>query len=1175
MSRPVDAEEDIDWEQGDAPRSAYSEELIDDSPESDVEDEGPITAPSYASIQRIGQAFARASHAGGAAEPSSAMEDVPTAATAGKDVAVEDAEDAEDEDEEEDEEEDDDDDELGEPGAADRAFQDELLRQQQQSTGSGGDNEDLLSKILSGKTSSAAAAAAGARRGDSGKERGDSDEEGAGARASIGEDTIDYQIYSDRWIDAETATSAEAMTAMAALRLAALQYVSTYTAEYLWQKDAFNLQICSPALHIAPVRSLARQQLSAHSSTFPHLHGSVYFGENGEEEWFTIFLLLQLSSHYPDLSILARDSDGEPLAIEVAEHLPEEISGAEQARNRVWIRRGMLHLVPVPKNPAELSILPARPSLEQSIRILCSSSIATQASSATQQVLWKKLQRFVDASMKIPFQLDGNGLSSSHHARVFLPLSLALLLSVYPQLVGEWTHAFFYRDQIDMKRGNKMDRVLGAAGTGAKKAQTTIGSAAVAEEDGKMSDVPAVGTTSSATVPFVFVRLRFTHCLYAQLLHQRFGSPRPYARCVTSALSSLPTLNPSSPAVERAVDLGTKLSVGAEMWRGNRESEVTKRSKRAEAVVAEEMKKRSTSPAAIPTKVTPGLLADIAHRASQQQEFTSANDVELFLEAQAPTLVFEWRSFLSSVESRRVSSFLPSAPVYARACLMHFLYTHWAPHRCTDHEVVDEAGVHPTKQAWFDPAAMSTQEVPSRTQHRVDSVVNLPYDAKLLETMDALCEVTMDADTTTSFTLSPSIPSTLPSSLLFNTLSSLPPDESDAWLHLGQEDLDRMMREHAASSSSADMHPGPAALRGEDIVSAMKGFVKKVSSVEGVEMDAKSRKGSKYVRVEEEEKKGSDTPAQPTVSSAKPAPKSILKSSTAASASAPSAISTPAKSSVNIDTNELMRLLNAAKSFVPPTAGGDAISFNQSLFGSGSTAASELPQSDSEEEESDGEELLPEDMEDDAPHNNRSKPSHKPPRGATIVELCPDEADDSDPSAPNATNTRPPKQDAYAALFGGSTVDQDHAEPMETDEKEQQTTGEDPKKRAASSSPPIASSTSASASLRSSKKPKLTDYMDAMDAELHRSGFQSSFVRGDGMEVDEPSAGAPASDSTAAAAPAPVNVDVNLLANLLQSHAAEVEASEQGGSQAHAGPVTSIMTSMGLRMPTTGEAEQK
>jgi hypothetical protein len=51
-----------------------------------------------------------------------------------------------------------------------------------------------------------------------------------------------------------------------------------------------------------------------------------------------------------------------------------------------------------------------------------------------------------------------------------------------------------------------------------------------------------------------------------------------------------------------------------------------------------------------------------------------------------------------------------------------------------------------------------------------------------------------------------------------------------------------------------------------------------------------------------------------------------------------------------------------------------------------------------------------------------------------------------------------------------------------------------------------------------------------------------------------------------------VNIDVNLLSNLLQSHAAEYDVSALGGSQMHAGPVTSIMASMGLQMPSQAPA---
>lgn len=50
---------------------------------------------------------------------------------------------------------------------------------------------------------------------------------------------------------------------------------------------------------------------------------SLNFGENVEDEWFTVYLMLEISKEIPDVIIRVWDSDGEFLLIEAAEHLPQ------------------------------------------------------------------------------------------------------------------------------------------------------------------------------------------------------------------------------------------------------------------------------------------------------------------------------------------------------------------------------------------------------------------------------------------------------------------------------------------------------------------------------------------------------------------------------------------------------------------------------------------------------------------------------------------------------------------------------------------------------------------------------------------------------------------------------------------------------------------------------------
>lgn len=53
-----------------------------------------------------------------------------------------------------------------------------------------------------------------------------------------------------------------------------------------------------------------------------HLYGIIHYGDNIEDEWFTTFLLQQISTKFESLIIRLVDNDGEFLLIEAANYLP-------------------------------------------------------------------------------------------------------------------------------------------------------------------------------------------------------------------------------------------------------------------------------------------------------------------------------------------------------------------------------------------------------------------------------------------------------------------------------------------------------------------------------------------------------------------------------------------------------------------------------------------------------------------------------------------------------------------------------------------------------------------------------------------------------------------------------------------------------------------------------------
>jgi len=76
-----------------------------------------------------------------------------------------------------------------------------------------------------------------------------------------------------------------------------------------------------------------------------HLRGRLHFGDNIEDEWFTIALIFRLTSLL-DVVATVRDADGEILLIEAAENLPAWAQEPELSDGRVFVYKGEVHLIP-------------------------------------------------------------------------------------------------------------------------------------------------------------------------------------------------------------------------------------------------------------------------------------------------------------------------------------------------------------------------------------------------------------------------------------------------------------------------------------------------------------------------------------------------------------------------------------------------------------------------------------------------------------------------------------------------------------------------------------------------------------------------------------------------------------------------------------------------------------
>ncbi|XP_022251288.1 protein ecdysoneless homolog [Limulus polyphemus] len=202
-----------------------------------------------------------------------------------------------------------------------------------------------------------------------------------------------------------------------------------YLASYIWQVEQFNLN------HF--VGSCPNDK---NKGFLPHLGGTTYFGDNVEDEWFIVFLLLELSKKNPDLVIKVEDSDGEFLLIETAEYLPKWVN-PETSENRVFLYQGQLHLIPIARTPAEVTSLPSgTPALEDAIMAVREYSTITVANQDIQNALKKRISGY-------PAKIQ----EFQHRAHCYVPAGVATILKHEPQLVSDAVHAFYHRDPLDLK----------------------------------------------------------------------------------------------------------------------------------------------------------------------------------------------------------------------------------------------------------------------------------------------------------------------------------------------------------------------------------------------------------------------------------------------------------------------------------------------------------------------------------------------------------------------------------------------------------------------------------------------------------------------------------------------------------------------------------------------------
>ncbi|XP_066549451.1 protein ecdysoneless homolog isoform X2 [Amia ocellicauda] len=305
-------------------------------------------------------------------------------------------------------------------------------------------------------------------------------------RPALAEDTVQYRLFLAQPDPSDTRAAEQCLQQHLERVLA---QCAPLLVQYIWQDQTFNIKYC-PEKGGVPA----------------HLAGSTRFGDNVEDEWFIVYLMLEITRAFPLLAARVEDNDGEFLLIEAADCLPRWLS-PESSENRVFLYRGDLHIIPAPPRPGAPGWPPeVTPSLPQALALLCSHPQSCLAAQPIRSAVAKRVTGY-----------PGRIQASLHRAHCVLPAGVAAVLQRRPDLVAPAVTAFYLRTPLDLRCCRPFSTF----------------------------------TPESC----VLTSVTFTRCLYAQLQGQTFTPDR----------RSGFTLPPRSDPRYRAHELGMKLAHGFEI----------------------------------------------------------------------------------------------------------------------------------------------------------------------------------------------------------------------------------------------------------------------------------------------------------------------------------------------------------------------------------------------------------------------------------------------------------------------------------------------------------------------------------------------------------------------------------------------------------------------------------
>ncbi|XP_017301091.1 protein ecdysoneless homolog, partial [Diaphorina citri] len=244
--------------------------------------------------------------------------------------------------------------------------------------------------------------------------------------------------------------------------------VQKYAENYLWHVDKLTFD-SSCVNHHSDTFSYKKDSLP------PYIYTSLCFGENVEDEWFIVYILLQISKDIPGIIIRVWDADGEFLLIEAADHLPNWCN-PDSCCEKVFLYKGDVHIVQYsPQQDDDIKDENCL-NVQDLLNFIRNNEDKTKATTQVQNNIQRKVKVYPDIIQE-----------QVHYAHAYIPVTIAKILKVQPHLISHVTRAFCQRDALDMKT---------------------------------VKNFPHFSSETK-----VMQRIKFTKCLYAMLVSNQYVHP--------------------------------------------------------------------------------------------------------------------------------------------------------------------------------------------------------------------------------------------------------------------------------------------------------------------------------------------------------------------------------------------------------------------------------------------------------------------------------------------------------------------------------------------------------------------------------------------------------------------------------------------------------------------------